>query len=172
MARVVPRLELGDIVVYHGTSWSARLIQLVTRSYWNHAAIVVGRLATGQYTVLEASFPRARLWPLNLESDIEVYRVTESYTKQQKIARAAIALHQKPYDVLVALRVIRKCGIKKSLRILLRSPLTVPKIAGSELVCSELVQEAYSNAGIPLNSDNILLLPGDIPNIDNTYRVF
>lgn len=166
-------LKPGDIVLYSGKKPLDRLIQWVTRSKWNHVSLVVGKLVTGQYVVMEAAFPGVRLWTLMpidvFDESKAVYRATDDSNLQLKVVEYAICMNQMPYDIFIVWKIIWRHGIRASLRIL--KSLEVPHIIDGEVVCSEFVQEVYSKAGLKLLPDDRLLLPGDIPKLETVWSI-
>ena len=169
-------LECGDIVLYHGTSWSARGIQFLTNSYWNHAAMVTHPQGLNAPVVIEAG-PVVRYADLDIKGDIAIYRDPTLTTQNQYDLRsAAKEMTGKPYDFMLAPRVLRKLGLWNSFSLICdliggRNPI-VPHIEDQFVVCSELVQEIYAIAGLPLLSGNRLLLPGGITKVNRLRLVY
>lgn len=167
-------LELADIVLYHGASFSARLIRFVCNSHWNHAAIVV-RAQIWPRLVMEADVKgKLREFELEPPSKMAIYRM-ESLTPAQryKIVDEALGFKGSVYDFLIVWRIFRRVGLMEGLRILYRmvykgEDCPVPHFVDEFVVCSELCQEAFSKAGIPLCPDVQLLLPSTIAKLRRT----
>jgi len=165
----LPELLPGDIVIERHSMISSRLLQLGLHSYWNHITVIVNSdyyivENTGNGVVLE-----------NLENDtnlaIAVYRYPDlSEEERDRIAWEAMTLVGKENDWQIVLRSVREAGwqtpiiLTKALWALWTDDgdVPLPHIVDDYLVCSEVVQEAYSQAGFPLVADEYLLLPKNV----------
>lgn len=173
------RLETGDVGLTHSTSLSARLIQFLTHSYWNHAfVIVVLRQENGEDLpwIVEAGIsPVMREFELAASDEMAIYRYP-GLTLEQKRLMALVALSypgRKIYDFFLPIRIFKRVGLVKGLRILYRMAIKgkdcyIPHISDDFVVCSELVQEMFSAVGYPLIPDEYLLAPGTIAKLRHT----
>ena len=160
----------ADIILEHGSSFSARLIQFITHSYWNHAALVVI-----DDVLIEANKRgRFRRFALGPPNKMAIYRIIYLNTiERDKIVQQALKYEGRVYDFLLVLRLFQRLGLRKGFSTLKRAifnsePISVPHIKDQFVVCSELVQEVYRNAGYPLCEPDKLLFPGGVAGLRRT----
>ena len=151
----------GDFIVFKTNGWAARLIQVGTRSRWNHAAIYIG-YELGVQTIIEAQPKGVRRSRLS-DYPVGTYVVSHGDTspwqraKVVKYARAQIGTGYGWLDI-VALALVN-LGIR---------PKWLDNYAANDdrLVCSQLVSQAYAYAGIPLTKDDPWTVsPGDLADV-------
>ena len=150
--------RVGDYGVVATGGIFAKLIQLGTRSRWNHAFIYVGEI-DGVASIVEANPTGVALSPVSEYPKI-AWNQHEEITDEQ---RAGIAFYArraigKPYNwgiiLMLAFRILGlKIFPKKFIHYLAKH---------EGYVCSELVAECYERAGLPLCTDPSLCNPGDL----------
>lgn len=151
----------GDYLVIKSRGWAARLIQIGTRSRWNHAAIYVG-IRNGVPTIVEAK-PRGVVYsPLSDYKRTDYVVSARDLTSWQrfKILREAERLADAHTGYgwidIVALAAVqfRAC------------PDWLWKIARhiNRIVCSQVVSVCWSRAGVEAipNKDPWAVTPGDL----------
>ena len=165
-------LKPGDIVLVHNRGLAARIIQLLTWSRWNHAAMIFSKTARGnRYVIVESE--RKGVIARVLKSkyrmrDIMILRdPTLDDDIRWSVAMAGLEMEGRPYDFLLPLRLIKRFGFRYSIKVLYdvarhHSTSRVPHIRNRWVVCSEMIQEAYHEAGVILIPDDQLLVPGRI----------
>jgi len=148
--------QLGDYGVVKTGGFFGKLIRLGTMSRWNHTFIYIGG-----NKIVEAN-PRGVA-----VSDVSEYPVIgwnqhEGLTEEQrqKIYSYAMTTVGKPYNFLVIVSIaLRILGLK----IFANSKLLHRLSKHDGYICSELVAEAYAQAGLNLfdkPADNVT--PGDL----------
>ena len=168
----------GDIILIHGKSIGAKLIQFITHSYWNHAAIVV--VLDGEPYAVEADIsPVIRRFAIAPPDEMAIYRCPGlTPTDRENIKEIALSyLGTRLYDFLLPMRIFWRVGIIRGLKLLLQMILhdgapPMSHISDKFVVCSELVQEVYAGAGIPLLPDDYLLTPGAIVHLPQLEQVY
>ena len=169
---ITVELKPADIILVRGHCIVARIIQFLTGSQFNHAAMVVTKTQRwDRYLIAEAERIGVIFRVLQTKydpADIAIYR-DPSLTEEQRwdVAKAALEMDGMPYDFLMPIRLFKRFGIRYSLKVLmdvLKNPreAKVPHIRSDWILCSEMVQEAYSSEGVHLISDDQLLVPGHV----------
>ncbi len=165
-----PQLLPGDIVLTHSPGFN--FLRVLTGLYWNHVILIDEADFVGDkdYVILESINKGVAIGYLSFYQgcEIAIYRykgITEE--QQQEIRHSAKTRGRWRYDFLVPFKVLKRVGFKKFFELLVQFwsksyPLKIPHIKDSYVVCSELVQEAYSFAEIPLISDEYILVPDQI----------
>jgi hypothetical protein len=162
--------QSGDVFLVHekGLNWA----QLITRSRWCHAGII-DEVSDGDFGILESITSKGvscGLLSFYKGKELAIYRYKGITPEQQQDirhqARKRGRLH---YDIFLPLRIIKRIGLIKVIGVLWNlwfgdGKVNVPHQSDNYVVCSELVQEAYSSSGIPLCPDTQLLLPKDVIN--------
>lgn len=161
----------ADIVLVRGHNWTSRLIRFLTGSQFNHASLIVSKTVRGgKYVIAEADktvVTRVLSSRYNVD-DVAVFRdPTLTDEMRWNIAATALEMTGRPYDFILPFKLMKRYGWRYVLRILwdmLRHPreARIPHIKDRWLVCSEMVQEAYSEHGVPLVPDDQLLVPGHV----------
>ena len=175
------KLRATDIVLTHDNGLTSGLWRFLMRSHWNHAGIITGSIIENgklvDYKILEACGGGAkenRLFEKYGYENIAIYRMRGKvpFYKRQKVLNGALALKGLPYDYGIALRLVHRVGWRKAFHILkdmvFGKETFIPHEKDIWVVCSELVQEAYEDAKMPLIDNQILLLPGRIAKLRNT----
>lgn len=143
----------GDIVLVHGTSPLDRLVQLFTRSHWNHAALVVpgGRFveanAHGVQTVPGTAYDHADMVVIPRPACWDPY----DWAAATLFAQAMAHRHER-YGYLQIAAIV--------LATITRGHLAI-KWDGT-MICSELVARAYEHAGYIWSKDPALISPADL----------
>ena len=182
----------GDIVLVHGRGMVARGIRLITQSHWAHA-LIIEEAGGDDYAILEAVPRGLAFGMLGIHykgEDIAVFRLRQwrprgdivaqalqGLSEQEQVQRTIIAkareMGRYHYDHLVLWRTARELGWRRCLTVLMGMALgddlpEVPHRRDRYVVCSELIQEAYAAAGVPLIDDRYLLLPRTIAALAST----
>ncbi|HLN63765.1 MAG TPA: hypothetical protein VK464_19770 [Symbiobacteriaceae bacterium] len=132
-------MEPGDIMLVRGHSPISRLIQWITRSPYSHAALVAN-----ESIIIEADWGIRLRAVRNPYRDYDLYTADPTETQRRTIVAYGRGRIGYGYDLwrLLAL----------ALRELFH--LRLPFLnAGDRLVCSELIDLAYREAGIDLRPD-------------------
>ena len=169
---VTVELKPADIILVRGGGSVARIIRFLTGSQFNHAAMVVTKTQRwDRYLIAEAERIGVVFRVLQTKydpDDIAIYR-DSSLTDDHRwgVARAALEMDGTPYDFLMPVRLLKRFGVRYSLKVLydmLKNPreARIPHIRSNWILCSEMVQEAYSSESLHLISDDQLLVPGHI----------
>lgn len=143
----------GDFMLVKTPGWRAKVIQAVTRSEVNHAVVLVN---PGQ--IVEADPGGAQEVPLDTYDGMPKWwsRIELTTAQRRNIAVAARALVGTPYSWMDVLCVglAHLFGVHVPARV--RARLSDP----SRLMCSQLVDAVYLQAGVHLFTDG--RLPGDV----------
>lgn len=161
--RVLAKVELrageearpGDFVVTHDNSIIDRLIQIATRSRWNHAALITS--AAGD--IAELVGPGNRRAHLSKYRKLEYFVVRlddlsdEDRRQVVEYVDATVARHER-YGYLTIATIVVK--------ILTRARLVL-KLDGM-MICSEFVANALAHGGQVWDKDASLITPADLYN--------
>lgn len=134
-------IRAGDVVFFHNHFFFGKIIQWFTKSYWNHTALVSIIYSDGEIAIVESSGHGVRpfLISKNSTSDKAIYRpIGVSVQDGFRALRAAQGMGNSIYDWPQILGFILKRLFGWKYR------------KDSALVCSELVAEAWTKAGINL----------------------
>ena len=180
---VYPPLEPGDIFLSSGgNGWLAKLGRLFMRSHWTHAGLIEDRMGEEDYGILESIPHGIGVGLLGYHygnDDVAVYRLRSKYLTpgiQTQIIFYAKYRGRYHYDYGVADRVAKQLGLRNTLRLLIqmmmnKRPAAIPHIKDHHIVCSELIQECYEDAEVPLIDSEFLLLPRDIATLRRSKLV-
>lgn len=137
----------GDFLLCHGTGKLDRLVQLATRSHWNHTALYVGA------GIIEAQSQGIVRRSVDEYEGTDVHVVHPPLTPAQRDAVVAYAEHMAnahdAYGVLQIGAIV--------LQIVTHGRLVV-KLDGT-LICSEFVARALEHGGIVFDRDPGLISP-------------
>jgi cell wall-associated NlpC family hydrolase len=143
--------ELGDFGVVRTNGWAAWVIRKVTRSEVNHAFVYVGN---GQ--IVEANPRGAAVGNVSEYPHATWSHMALTTQQRHAIANAARSLVGTPYswvdDVCIGLADLFGWHVPEPVRARLSKR--------SRLMCSQLVDVAYSKAGVTLFPDG--RIPGDV----------
>lgn len=166
----------GDVLLFHRPiSWAGlrsdpkgtlmcALIQLATRSRYNHAAIAIGdpsASVTTSYAEATAAGVMVSTWG---SSSDEVLVVGLDYADEDDRANAvawATARAGVPYGYLNAV----VCGLNN---LLVGFGFVIKRT--DAIICSELVAEALERAGFDFGKDSALVSPGDLATWIGVHR--
>lgn len=152
----------GGFGVVRTKSWIGGVIRLMTRSQVNHAFIIIRLDANGEdWTILEADPRGARYAKLSKYADLDVvFSVHKIDTiTRARIVKEAKLLYGTPYNFLdIAALFFLMLGVRWQ---------WLQNIAQNQnrLICSQLVDRAYENAGLHLYTDKRPdgeVTPGDL----------
>ncbi len=163
------KFKPADLVLVHSQRFN--FLRLITGMYWNHLFIIDQRVWK-DWGILESidKGPAPQLLSMYNGAELAVYRYRGiTHQQQMKVLTNARAIGKFHYDFFIPFRVIRRVGIIKFFRLLIKLwnkqyPLEIPHNRDSYVVCTEYGQESYSRSGIPIIDDRYLLLPDDVPN--------
>ena len=146
----------GDYGVVKTNGFFGWLIRLGTFSRWNHCFIYIDK-----DFIIGADPTGVKKSPLSNYKDV-AWNQHENLTQAQRkiIVSAAIDTIGKPYNFFtIAVLVFRILGLK----VLANLPLIKRLSSKNGFICSELVEECYSKAGINLvDKPDYLVVPGDL----------
>jgi len=148
------RLVPGDFIVTHGSGFVDSLIRLMTRSRWNHAALIVASdgtlieaLGTGLTRDKISKYQRRDYFVVRLDLDDE--------DRAEVLAYANAMLERHPKYGLLTIATI-------ALRILTRMRLVIKK--DGTFICSEFVARSLAQGGRIWFEDTSLITPADLYN--------
>ncbi len=144
----------GDFIVTHGSGFVDSLIRLITRSHWNHAALIIASdgtlieaLGTGLTRDNIGKYRRRDYFVVRLELDEDDRAEVIAY------ANAMLARHPK-YGFLTIATI--------ALRILTKMRLVIKK--DGTFICSEFVARSLAQGGRIWFEDTSLITPADLYN--------
>lgn len=147
---------LGDYFVVHTTGIPAKLIQIGTRSKWNHAGIYIGN---GE--IIEARPTGVKKAPVTKYDGLPIIWSNKDLTQEQRenIVSFAKKFENDGYGIWSIVALGFKCltfGIPLI-------PADWMAIREKRVICSQLVAWVYSHAGIKLtNKPHALVRPKDL----------
>jgi cell wall-associated NlpC family hydrolase len=141
--------ELGDFFVIRSDGWGGRLIRWGTRSNVNHAGLYVGA-----GLVVEAQPSGATVAPMPDHAVWSDLPLTD--LEREAIVRESRRLLGTPYSWIDVVCI----GLAKTFGVHVPGPVRRRLARRDELMCSQLVDTAYLNAGIHLYDDG--RWPGDV----------
>jgi hypothetical protein len=145
----------ADFIVTHGSGLEDALIRFMTRSRWNHAALIAG--ADG--TIIEATGRGIKRDNIRKYRRRDYYLVRlemEADDRAEAVAYAnAMADRHERYGYLTIFAIV--------LRIVTRLRLVI-KVDGT-LICSEFVARSLSQGGRIWYKDTSLITPADLYNV-------
>ena len=144
----------GDFIVTHGNGFVDSLIRLMTRSRWNHAALItasdgtlIEALGTGLTRDNISKYRRRDYFVVRLELDAE--------DRQQVVAYADAMLKRHPQYGFWTIATI-------ALRILTKMRFIIKK--DGTFICSEFVARSLAQGGRIWFEDTSLITPADLYN--------
>lgn len=142
----------GDVVLFHanGGNLMTRLIQLTTRSRWNHAALV-----TGQDELIEATASGVTRAKISGKTD-ELRFISVPYDDDDD-RWDAVALAEAYEGTRYGYFNAFMCGLNNVL-----AGLNLAIKRTDSIICSELVAAALMQAGINVKRDPSQVSPGDL----------
>jgi hypothetical protein len=148
--------QLGAFMVVKTGGWPAWWIRRITRSSVNHAAIYVGHGQVIEGRPQGAGYCDVDAYPQAIWSSMQL-------TDQQRVRIVGYAYKHMgaPYSWLDCLAIGLAKVTGKKLAPFIRARLSRP----DRLMCSQLVDLTYTEAGVPLFSDGRLagdVSPGDL----------
>jgi len=151
--------NIGDYFVVHTDGWAARMIQIGTRSKWNHAGIYIGN---GQ--IIEALPQGVKIDNLSKYDGKPIIWAHEmSLTSQERVNLITFAkrFENDGYGVWSIIALGFKC-LTFGLPLI---PADWIAVREKKVICSQLVAWAYSHVGIKLtNKKHALVTPKDLAN--------
>jgi hypothetical protein len=177
-ADIRDQLMTGHIFFSSGSYTFSGIIQRLTKSVWSHVAIIYKDIDLQRVLVLEAE-PRIgiRLIPLSkylkdykgtkkpYKGEVVVAKLNFDLEHEQKNKAISFGLDEltRPYDnweiIRIMLRILFKIGKREKNR---------------NYICSELVRDAFSKAGVTFRYNNTYISPQEIwkdARIEFMYRL-
>jgi len=162
-SEVRPQIKNGDVIMYTGKKFFARLISWLTRSPYSHAGIAVWW--NQRLMVMEAVMKGVRLAPLSRniyehKGKVEWFTCKQEISEEDRLKMVIFAQEElgKSYArwkaVLFGLKVLFKRDLSEQDE--LRTE--------NELFCSQYVAQIYNSVGLDLkkNREDRFMSPGDI----------
>lgn len=146
----------GDVVLFHNRGFNLMtfLIQLTTRSKWNHAAIVVA--VEGDRVKIAEATSRGVLHAY-LDEKADELLVIETDFDDEEDRMDAVAWAEARVGVRYGYFNAFMCGLNN---VLAGLNLAIKKT--DAIICSELVTEALEHAGFDFTKDSSQVSPGDL----------
>lgn len=178
----LPLLHPGDVFLSSGgNGWTSKLERFVMRSHWTHAGLIEDKLGA-DYGILESVARGVAVGLLYYHygcDDMAIYRLRDKSmdtSTQVQIIVNAKERGRYHYDYGIAYHICRQLGPRNAVELALqlianKRPTTIPHFKDHYVVCSEFVQEVYSDAGIKLIPDEYLLLPRDIASLRHSKLI-
>jgi cell wall-associated NlpC family hydrolase len=146
----------GDYGVVKTKGWAAKLIQIGTRSRWNHAFIYIG-----DDKIIEANPTGVEISPVSKYEKIS-WNQHEGLVPEMRGHIVAAAYHfvGQPYGFFdIGNLILRIIGLK----FLANTKLLERLAVRNGVICSELVSLCYRGIGLPLtDTPDHLVTPGDL----------
>jgi hypothetical protein len=160
------RLDPGDVLLIHGNTRAAAIVERVTRSTWSHVSIYVGPLddSPDPRCVVEADFLEG-VRPIRLSEikaqEICVLRPTcLPAADRRKVADWVIARIGCGYDLAHAARLLGRALWRRPL--MARRVHKAPRITASSarrFICCSLLTHAFAWAGCPIVTEEARVGP-------------
>jgi hypothetical protein len=176
--KIREHLKTGHIFFSSGSYTFSGIIQRLTKSVWSHVAIIYKDEELGRVMVMEAEpYVGIRLMPLSkylydykgkrrpYKGQIVLAKLNFDLEKEKLNKAISFGLDEltRPYDnreiVRIMMRILLKVGKKEKNR---------------NYICSELVRDAFSKAGVIFKMNDSYISPQEIwkdPRIELKYRV-
>jgi hypothetical protein len=176
--KIREHLKTGHIFFSSGSYAFSGIIQRLTKSVWSHVAIIYKDEELGRVMVMEAEpYVGIRLMPLSkylydykgkrrpYKGQIVLAKLNFDLEKEKLNKAISFGLDEltRPYDnreiVRIMMRILLKVGKKEKNR---------------NYICSELVRDAFSKAGVIFKMNDSYISPQEIwkdPRIELKYRV-
>jgi|SRR5579884_9562 len=140
----------GDFILGHKEDLHDKFIHLITRSKWNHAALIIDTKGT----VVEMTQKGIQKSQVKREQEEEIYLVRMKDLNREKVVDyAQKALKDKPkFSHLGLLSII--------FHQLFKSPIVIKHT--NKMVCSEFVINALSHGGVIWEKEPTLITPADL----------
>jgi cell wall-associated NlpC family hydrolase len=151
--------RFGDFGVVKTGGIAALLIRVGTSSRWNHAFICIG-----DDLIVEANPTGVEISPVS-KYPLIGWNCHQTLTAKQRQVIVSLAMETvgKPYSFLTIFNIIlRIIGLK-----MLADTKIMKKLAlKTGYICSELVEECYRKAGVPLiKKEDFKVTPGDLAEV-------
>ena len=170
-------LKRGDVLLTHGNSRFAALIQCVTRSPWSHVSMYVGPLDDGPdpLCVVEADIAAGvrsiRLSELNALQVRVLRPIGLTDTDRARLAHWVVGQIGSEYDLAHAWRLLRNI-LRLLLPVRFRSAPGTIALSARRFICCSLLAHAFAWIGYPILPDQMRgslaaaadpasLIPGD-----------
>jgi hypothetical protein len=176
--KIREHLKTGHIFFSSGSYAFSGIIQRLTKSVWSHVAIIYKDEELGRVMVMEAEpYVGIRLMPLS-KYLYDYKGKRRPYKGQIVLAKLNFDLEKEKLNKAISFgldELTRPYDNKEILRIMMRILLKVgKKEKNRNYICSELVRDAFSKAGVIFKMNDSYISPQEIwkdPRIELKYRV-
>jgi len=171
-------LKTGQIIFCSGSYAFSGIIQKLTKSTWSHVAVIYKDEALGRVLVLEAE-PRYGIRLIPLSKYLRDYKGTKRpYKGQMVIAQLNIPVDKPEMDRGISFgldELTRPYDNYEIVRIMMRILFHISKRERNRAyICSELVRDIFSKAGILFHYRDTYISPDNIWNderVELKYRI-
>lgn len=171
-------LKTGQIIFCSGSYAFSGIIQKLTKSTWSHVAVIYKDEALGRVLVLEAE-PRYGIRLIPLSKYLRDYKGTKRpYKGQLVIAQLNIPVDKPDMDRGISFgldELTRPYDNYEIVRIMMRILFHISKRERNRAyICSELVRDIFSKAGILFHYRDTYISPDNIWNderVELKYRI-
>lgn len=176
--KIRDHLRTGHIFFSSGSYTFSGIIQRLTKSVWSHVAIIYKDEELGRVLVMEAEpYVGIRLMPLS-KYLYDYKGKRRSYKGQIVLAKLNFDLEKEKLNKAISFgldELTRPYDNKEIVRIMMRILLKIgKKEKNRNYICSELVRDAFSKAGIVFKLNDSYISPQEIwkdPRIELKYRI-
>jgi hypothetical protein len=171
-------LMTGFIFFSSGSYTFSNIIQKLTRSVWSHVAIIYKDVELQRIMVLEAE-PKIGIRLIPLSKYLKDYKGTKKpYTGQVVIGKLSIDLPHEQMNRAISFgldELTRPYDNWEIIRIFLRIIFRIGKRERNRnYICSELVRDAFSKAGVIFRRNDTYISPQEIwkdRRVEFKYRI-
>lgn len=172
------QLQTGHIFFSSGSYTFSNIIQKLTKSIWSHVAIIYKDVELGRVMVLEAE-PKVGIRLIPLSKYLRDYKGTKKpYKGQVVLAKLNFEVEHEKMNKAISFgldELTRPYDNWEIIRIFLRIVFRIGKRERNRsYICSELVRDAFSKAGIVFRRNDTYISPQEIwkdPRVIINYRI-
>ncbi|MFI5131636.1 MAG: YiiX/YebB-like N1pC/P60 family cysteine hydrolase [Chitinophagales bacterium] len=172
------QLKTGHIFFSSGSYTFSNLIQRLTKSIWSHVAIIYKDDELQRVMVLEAE-PKVGIRLIPLSKYLKDYKGTKRpYKGQVVVAKLNFNIEQERMNKAISFgldELTRPYDTWEIIRIFVRILFRVGKRERNKnYICSELVRDAFSKAGVVFRRHDTYISPQEIwkdPRVVINYRI-
>lgn len=175
--KIRDHLQTGYLFFSSGSYTFSGIIQRLTKSAWSHVAIVYKDHELGRVMILEAE-PRIGIRLIPLSKYLRDYKKRRPYKGQIVIAKLNFDLEPAKMNRAISFgldELTRPYDNWEILRIMSRILFKVGKREKNKsYICSELVRDAFSKAGVVFKLNDTYISPQEIwrdARVEFKYRV-
>ena len=172
------QLKTGHIFFSSGSYTFSNLIQRLTKSIWSHVAIIYKDDELQRVMVLEAE-PKVGIRLIPLSKYLKDYKGTKRpYKGQVVVAKLNFDIEQERMNKAISFgldELTRPYDNWEIIRVFLRIVFRIGKRERNKnYICSELVRDAFSKAGVVFRRHDTYISPQEIwkdPRVVINYRI-